>query len=85
MDARSPALPIDERKKRKREEMRRYRRRENQGIKIAPTPYDQLIVRYLLWLGALDQPQADNKRAIGEAYYQALLESAKDAAAKGYI
>jgi hypothetical protein len=65
--------------------MRLYRRRDCEGIKIALAPYDQRIVRYLRWLGPLDEAHADDRRAIGEAYYEALLESAKDAQRKGYI
>ncbi len=44
--------------------MRRYRRRDSEGIKIAPTPYEQLIVAYLTWLGPLPAAKAnDNTRA----------------------
>jgi hypothetical protein len=65
--------------------MRRYRQRDSAGIKIAPAPYDQLIVRYLRWLGPLPEARADDPRAIGQAYFDALLESARDAERKGYI
>jgi hypothetical protein len=75
----------ERRRERHAAEMRRYRERDGAGIKIALAPYDQLIVRYLRWLGPLDEACADDRRAIGEAYYAALLESARDAQRKGYI
>jgi hypothetical protein len=86
MHMRRPTPTADKRRReRHAAEMRRYRERDGAGIKIALAPYDQLIVRYLRWLGPLDEAHADDKHAIGRAYYEAMLESAKDAERKGYI
>jgi hypothetical protein len=56
---------------------RRYRRREREGRKVAPTEYDALTVSYLvetLWLPAAD---ADDPSKIAEATFRLISASAR--------
>ena len=64
------------RQARRREDWRRYRARVRRGQRIAFAPYDGEIVHYLIKLRWLREEDADDSRAIGEAYYRAIKDSA---------
>jgi hypothetical protein len=46
--------------------MRRWRKNDREGKKIAPAPYNELIIRSMLWIRAFDPAKADDCRAVGK-------------------
>ena len=56
----------------------RYRKRQDEGINIAPTPYNNDIVALLLDLNQLLVENSEDPDAIGEAIFKMLSETAKN-------
>ena len=69
-------MPTAERELRRARDRRRYRRRAAH-LAIAPTPYDDTILNYLIRLHWLAECDANDKTKIGEAIAAAVLESAQ--------
>jgi hypothetical protein len=75
---RSPGAARHDRKRRaKREQMRRYRQRERDGVRIAIAPFDGMVVNYLVATGWLDAAFEHDPRAIGKAYFALVRDSAR--------
>ena len=66
----------DSARKAANERTRRYRKRQDEGIGIAPTPYTDEITDMLIDYGWLPLPESEDRRVIGEAIFAMLSEAA---------
>jgi hypothetical protein len=76
MLSRPPADADAKRQQRRARDRRRYRRRIA-GLAIAPVPYGETILNYLIRLHWLAASDANDKVKIGEAISAAVRESAE--------
>jgi hypothetical protein len=67
----------DRRRERRREQMRRYRQRERDGVRVSFAPYDADVIDYLIATEWLDPLLDRDPRAIGEAYFALVKDSAQ--------
>jgi hypothetical protein len=74
---RAPPTRHDRKRECRREQMRRYRQRERDGVRIALAPFDQQVIDYLVATNWLDPALDDDPRAVGEAYYALVRDSAR--------
>ena len=61
--------PAAERRKRRRLDKRQERQRQRDGIRIARSPYDAEVLEKLIGLHYLDERDASDPCAVGEAYF----------------
>lgn len=65
----------------KREQMRRWRELKRKAGGVAYAPYDTDVINLLIECNLLDPELADDRHAIGRAYYLAVIDAAREAAA----
>jgi hypothetical protein len=56
-------------------EYRRYRKNQADGVGIAPTPYDDVVLGYLIKLGWLSEDLANDRREVGAAIARAVTRN----------
>jgi hypothetical protein len=56
--------------------MRRLRERQRAGLQIAPTPYDNSIVEFLLDYGWLELSLSEDREQVGAAISRMVKEAA---------
>ena len=66
----------DSARKAANERTRRYRKRQDEGIGIAPTPYNDEITAMLIDYGWLAVEKSEDRQAIADAIFAMLSETA---------
>jgi hypothetical protein len=78
LDRSKPPSKAARRREQRRLSMRRYRKNQADGVGIAPTPYDDVVLGYLIKLGWLSEGLSYDRREVGAAIGRLLADSAKN-------